>query len=178
MADVSVPKQIRWHIDTDNVATLSISSTASSLSEVSTTDSLLWDITTAVSTTDTFLWDTVATVSTTDTFLWSIVATVSTTDTYLWDIQSTGTPVSTTDTLSWDIRIYPYIYNVDLDNTIYNGQSSVAINGVNFGTITGTVDIDGVFQTSLSWSDTQIIIPAVNLTGLAYGQHTLRVRRG
>lgn len=70
------------------------------------------------------------------------------------------------------------IYNIDVDNTVYNGQVNVEINGANFGTTPGTVDFDGVFQTSLTWTNTKITIPVANTTGLELGTHTLRVRRG
>jgi hypothetical protein len=70
------------------------------------------------------------------------------------------------------------ITNIDVDNTIQHGQLNVIITGTNFGTVMGTVDIDGVEQANLIWTDTQITVPVIRLTNLTTpGTHTLRVAK-
>ena len=68
------------------------------------------------------------------------------------------------------------ITSVDSDDTVYPGQTSVAIVGTEFGASQGTggVSINGVVQTITAWTDTQITIAVVQGDN-KYTDHTLTV---
>ena len=70
----------------------------------------------------------------------------------------------------------PNITNVT-PSTVANGSTNVVVTGTNFGATQGssTLDIAGVIQTGLTWSDTSITIPTVDLTGVPNGSAYVRV---
>ena len=70
----------------------------------------------------------------------------------------------------------PTITNVT-PSTVSDGETNVVITGTNFGAAQGTstVDVGGVTQTGLTWSDTSITIPTLDLTGVPDGTALVRV---
>lgn len=61
----------------------------------------------------------------------------------------------------------PTITNVS-PSTFKHGDTNIVVTGTNFGATQGssTLDIDGVVQTGLTWTDTQITIPTVSIPGI------------
>lgn len=69
------------------------------------------------------------------------------------------------------------IIDVDLDDTIYHGQTDVEVHGVGFGVVTGFLDVGGVFQSGLTWEDDTITISTVDAGGLDLGFYNVTVYR-
>ena len=84
--------------------------------------------------------------------------------------------ISQTQAIDYDVNLSPTITNVS-PSSFGDGQTNVVVTGTNFGASQGTstLDIAGIVQTGLTWTDTQITIPVVNVAGIENGPHYVRV---
>lgn len=165
-----------------------------SIAEIAQQVTAQWNLNTAVEKAGEFQWNTVVSIEQQNTFQWNSFAAVEQTSTLQWNsiaaISQQATlqwsalaEIAQQTTLQWDVQAAaagPVITNVDLDNSIANGQTNVEINGSGFGT-TGTVDIydeagNDVFQTGLTWTDTKVTVAVLD-AGSINGSCTLRLRK-
>lgn len=91
----------------------------------------------------------------------------------IWDRAVTDAEIQFLTT--YENPFLPQITSVS-DPTVESGQQLI-VYGRNFGSSQGTstVDIDGVTQTVSEWTEREIIIPSVDLTGLPAGAANVRV---
>ena len=140
---------------------------------VSNTSTIEYEALTSVSNTSTVEYEALNSAANTSTLEYQAEEAVSNTSTIEYQAEEA---VSNTSTIEYDSQQPSPVITSLSDNTLTAGES-LTIFGTSFKAVQGTstVDINGVAQTVNNWSDTEITINTVDITGIPNGSYYVRV---